>query len=61
MLRSAESKQLSDVSEVLTAPTIVAMMINAVSTLETSVSFHQTAQCNTIEDIYPLHLFPYTY
>jgi hypothetical protein len=44
---------LADVSEVLTASIIsklVALMMEAVSTSETSVSIYQTARCNIPED-----------
>jgi hypothetical protein len=48
MLRSVVSSKLTDVSEVLTASIMRAMMV-AVSTSETSVNFYETARRNIPE------------
>jgi hypothetical protein len=58
MLRHVVWWELTNVSEVLTASiirAITAMMMEAVSTSEILVNFHQATQCNILEDSH-LHL-----
>jgi hypothetical protein len=40
----------SNVSKVLTASIIIALMMEAVNTSETSINFYQTTWCNIPED-----------
>jgi hypothetical protein len=46
------SRKETDVSEVLTASVIIAVMMEAVSTSETSVDFYQTTRRNIPEVIF---------
>jgi hypothetical protein len=51
MVRRVVSHKLTEVSEVLTASIITALMMEAVSTSsETSVNFHETTRLNIPED-----------
>jgi hypothetical protein len=50
MLRLVVSKKLTDISEVIIADIINALMMEAVSTSETSVSFYETARSNIPEE-----------
>jgi hypothetical protein len=53
MLRSVVSYKLTDVSELLrTTASIIALMMEAVSTSETSVNFYETKRRNIPEDIF---------
>jgi hypothetical protein len=55
MLRRVVSQKLADVSEVLIASiirAIIAVVMEAVSTSEASASFHETARRNIPEDIH---------
>jgi hypothetical protein len=49
-LRRVVSKKLTDVLEVLTASIIIVVMMEAVSTSETSVSFYKTTRRNIPKD-----------
>jgi hypothetical protein len=49
LLRPVVWWKFSDVSEVLAA-TVIALMVEAASTSETSVKFYQTTGCNNPED-----------
>jgi hypothetical protein len=57
MLRRAPWQKFTDVSEVLTAS--IALMMEAVSTSETSVSFYQTTRRNIPEDGHQLNTIPF--
>jgi hypothetical protein len=50
MLRLIVSKKLTDTSEVIIAAIINALMMEAVSTSETSISFYETARSNIPEE-----------
>jgi hypothetical protein len=57
MLRRVVWKKFTDVSAVLTASiirAIIALMMDEVSTTETSVNFYQTTRRNIPEDIFIL-------
>jgi hypothetical protein len=47
-----------EISEVLAASIIIALMMKAPRTSETSVNFYQTTRFNNPEDSHPLRFFP---
>jgi hypothetical protein len=63
--------EMTDVSEVLTFSIIIALLMEAVSTSETSVTFYHSTRCNISEDSYlhslqltefkPLPFFRFTF